>query len=196
MYALCDADRATYPIPGFGTATRRLKVEDNFGNVVLDSTVNAASNVDVSWSPGGGNRTYYVRGWSYFSWPTAATLTIQGMYADVATGYYEFQYFLNTAVDGDFTISQGYGISADMSYDSSCDTSEETISSSSSSTVLRGQYGYASVTTGTSIYYGFSSYRLQNIIFIDGIGGLQHGDTFVKGVTTVTVNITTDCGLL
>jgi hypothetical protein len=118
------------------------------------------------------------------------------MYKDIGSGYYYFQYFLDTAVDGDFTISQGYGISADMSYDRSCDTSEETISSSSSSVVQKGQYGYANVTTGTSIYYGFSSYRLQNIIFIDGIGGLQHGDTFVKGVTTVTVNIQSNCGTL
>jgi hypothetical protein len=159
--------------------------------------VNAASNVDVSWSPGGGNRRYYVRGWSYFSWPTAATLTIQGMYVDVGTGQYSFQYFLDTAVDGDFTITPSGGISADMYFDYPCTgASEVNFGNSPGSTVLRGQYGYASVTTGTSIYYGFSSYALQNIIFIDGIGGLQHGDTFVRGATTVTVNITTDCGLL
>jgi hypothetical protein len=198
LYALCDADRATYPIPAFGTATRRLRVEDNFGNVVLDSTVNAASNVDVSWSPGGGNRRYYVRGWSYFSWPTAATLTIQGMYADVGTGYYAFQYFLNTAVDGDFTITPGGGISADMYFDYPCTgASEVNFGNSAASTVLRGQYQYGYVTTGQSSTYGFGAYKLQNIVFINGEPyGLQHGDTFVRGVTTVTININTSCGLL
>lgn len=192
MYALCDADRATYPIPSFGTATRRLKVEDNFGNVVLDSTVNAASNVDVSWSPGGGNRTYYVRGWSYFSWPTSATLTFGGLYVN-SSNRYVFQFELDTAVDGDFTVTANNGVQADMYFNAGCtDGSEVTFGNTPSTTVTRGQYGYGDVLTNEYHVYGFSSYRLINVVYIDG-DYYAHGSTFVRGATTVTVNITTSC---
>ena len=116
------------------------------------------------------------------------------MYVDIATGQYFFQYFLNNAVDGDFTITANGGISANMSYDGYCATSEEIISSSSSSVVQKGQFLYGFVSSGISAVYGFSSYALQNIIYINGEPyGLQHGDTFVRGATTVTVNISTFC---
>ena len=65
-----------------------------------------------------------------------------------------------------------------------------------SSNVIRetDNYLYGFVSSGISAVYGFSSYALRNIIYINGEPyGLQHGDTFVRGVTTVTVNINTNC---
>jgi hypothetical protein len=117
------------------------------------------------------------------------------MYVDGATGYYAFQYYLDTAVDGDFTISAGGGISADMYFGAGCSGgSEVNFGNASSSTVLKGQFGYGFTSTGISAVYGFSSYTLQNIVFIDGLGyGRANGDTFVIGATTVTVNISTFC---
>lgn len=193
IFAQASGNQATYPAPAFGTATRTLFIEDNAGNVINNVTVDYNSNTNKTFTVVGG-RKYYVRARTNFSWPTAATLSIGGMYVDGATGYYYFQYFLNTAVDGDFTITANGGISANMSYDGGCATSEEIISSSSSSVVQKGQFLYGFVSSGISAVYGFSSYALQNVIYINGEPyGLQHGDTFVRGVTTVTVNISTFC---
>jgi hypothetical protein len=182
-------------VPTFGTATRRLHIVDSAGNTINDVTVGYTSSTNKTFSVVGG-RTYYVRGYTNFSWPATATLTIMEMYEDIASGFYEFQYYLDNAVEGDFTITSNGGISANMYFSGDCSLgSEVTFLNSSSSTVLKGQYGYASVTTGESTSYGFGSYELQNAVYIDGEPYvLQHGDTFVRGATTVTVNIQTSCG--
>jgi hypothetical protein len=118
------------------------------------------------------------------------------MYVDGGTGQYTFQYYLDTAVDGDFTITANGGISADMYFEAGCSGgSEVNFGNASSSTVLKGQFGYGFTSTGISAVYGFSSYTLQNSLFVDG-NFYQHGDTFVRGVTTVTVNIFTGCSPL
>jgi hypothetical protein len=157
--------------------------------------VNAASNVDVSWSPGGGNRRYYVRGWSYFSWPTAATLTVSSL-ADNGSGQYVILCTLDTAVDGNFTIDSPYGVGADMYLGSDCNgPSEGSVGNNASLTVTRGQYGLFNLTTGLAPIYGFSAYRFYGYVYIDG-NYYSHGSTFTRGATTVTVNITTDCNLI
>ena len=199
IYAQSQGFTGGYPAPGYGTATRTLTVTDSALNTLYTFTgdYTTYSNINTTFSIVGG-RNYFIRGRTDFSWPTAATLSIQGMYVDVATGYYAFQYFLDTAVDGDFTITPGGGISADMYFDYPCTgVSEVNFGNSVGSTVLKGQYQYGFVTTGQSSTYGFNAYALQNIVFINGEPyGLQHGDTFVRGVTTVTININTTCGLL
>ena len=70
---------------------------------------------------------------------------------------------------------------------------ETTFGNSDALTVTKGQFGYFFVTTGISAAYGFNSYNLQNVLYVDG-DLYGNGSTFVRGATTVTVNITTDCG--
>jgi hypothetical protein len=195
IFAQASGNPTAYPKPTFGTSTRRLLVTDSAGNTINDTTVDYNSNTNKTFSVVGG-RTYYARSYTNFSWPTEATLTIQGMYIDYGVSQYFFQYFLNTAVDGNFTITANGGISADMYFSADCTGgSEVSFSNSAASTVIKGQYGYGFVTTGQSSTYGFSSYTLQNSLFVDG-NFYQHGDTFVRGVTTVTVNIFTGCSPL
>ena len=196
IYAQSQGFTGGYPAPGYGTATRTLTVTDSALNTLYTFTgdYTTYSNINTTFSIVGG-RNYFIRGRTDFSWPTAATLSIQGMYVDVATLQYFFQYFLNTAVDGNFTITANGGISADMYFSGDCSGgSEVNFGNSAESVVLKGQYGYGFVSSGIPAFYGFSSYALQNIIYINGEPyGLQHGDTFVRGVTTVTVNINTNC---
>ena len=193
IFAQASGNTTAYPVPTFGTSTRRLHIVDSAGNTINDVTVGYTASTNKTFSVTGG-RTYYVRGYTNFSYPATATLTIMEMYEDIASGFYEFQYYLDDAVDGDFTISANGGISANMYFSGDCTGgSEVTFLNSSSSTVLKGQYGYSSVTTGESTSYGFGSYELQNAVYIDG-NFYNHGSTFVKGVTTVTVNIQTNCG--
>ena len=194
IYVQASGNPTAYPAPAYGTATRTLYVYDSALNTIINSTVDYNSNINVTFAAVGG-RTYYALASTNFSWPTAATLSIGGMYVDGATGYYAFQYYLDTAVDGDFTISAGGGISADMYFNAGCGGgSEVTFGNASSSTVLKGQYGFGYTSTGISATYGFSSYTLQNAVYIDGLGYARaNGDTFVIGVTTVTVNINTYC---
>jgi hypothetical protein len=194
IYAQSQGFTGGYPAPLYGTSTRTLNITDQAGNTVYNFTgdYTTYSNINTTFSIVGG-RNYFVRGRTDFSWPTEATLSIQGMYIDYGVSQYYFQYFLNTAVDGDFTITANGGISADMYFGAGCSGgSEVNFGNSPSSTVIKGQYGYGFVTTGQSSTYGFSSYTLQNSLFVDG-NFYQHGDTFVKGVTTVTVNIFTGC---
>jgi hypothetical protein len=195
IFAQASGNTTAYPVPSFGTSTRRLHIVDSAGNTINDTTVGYTASTNKTFSVIGG-RTYYVRGYTNFSYPTEATLSIQGMYIDYGVSQYFFQYYLNTAVDGDFTITASGGISADMYFSGDCTGgSEVNFGNSPSSTVIKGQYGYGYVTTGQSSTSGFSSYTLQNSLFVDG-NFYQHGDTFVKGVTTVTVNIFTGCSPL
>ena len=197
IYAQSQGYTGGYPAPTYGTSTRTLDITDSAANTIYNFTgdYTTYSNINTTFSIVGG-RNYFVRGRTDFSWPTEATLSIQGMYIDYGVSQYYFQYFLNTAVDGDFTITANGGISADMYFSADCTGgSEVNFGNSAESVVLKGQYGYGFVTTGQSSTYGFSSYRLVNAVIIDG-NFYQHGDTFVRGVTTVTVNVTTDCSPL
>ena len=70
--------------------------------------------------------------------------------------------------------------------------SEGSIGNSSFSTVTKGQFGTFSVGTGTFALFGFSAYKIYNVVYIDG-SPYYHGSTFTRGVTTVTVGIDTNC---
>lgn len=194
IYAQASGNTSSYPKPGYGTSTRRLLVTDSAGNTINDTTVDYNSSTNKTFSVVGG-RTYYVRGYTNFSWPTSAILTISEV-ADNGSGEYVFNYTLDTAVDGNFTIDSPYGIGADMYLASDCSgLPEGSIGNNVTSTVTKGQYGLFSVTTGTQAIYGFSSYTMYNVVYIDG-NAYYSGNTFTRGVTTVTVYINTDCRTL
>jgi hypothetical protein len=166
-------------------------VTDSAGNTINDTTVDYNSNTNKTFSVVGG-RTYYVRGYTNFSYPTSAFLYISGVFQN-AGGEYVFVYNLSDAVDGNFTIDSPYGISADMYLGPDCiGPSEGSIGNSSSSTVTKGQFGSFNVGTGTYAIYGFSAYRIYNVVYIDG-SPYYPGSTFTRGVTTVTVGIDTNC---
>jgi hypothetical protein len=114
-----------------------------------------------------------------------------GMYEDV-DGFYRFFYTLSDAVDGNFTISGPGGIYADMYMGETCIESEGSFTNSAAVTITKGQYGFGELPTIEPTYYGFSSYRLNNFVYVDG-NYYSNGSTFVIGVTTVTVNIVTSC---
>lgn len=190
IYAQASGNTSSYPKPTFGTSTRRLAITDSAGNVINDTTVDYNSSTNKTFSVVGG-RTYYVRGYTNFSWPATANLEIGGLY-DNASGYYVFSYYLDNAVEGDFTMNT-YGMSADMFFTLGCSgPSEDTIYNNAAVTVTKGQYGYGTVSTGYSTTYGFNSYRVNNFLYVDG-NYYQTGDTFVKGSTTVRVTISTSC---
>jgi hypothetical protein len=194
IFAQASGNISTYPKPAYGTSTRRLLITDSAGNTINDVSVDYNSSTNKTFSVVGG-RTYYVRGFTNFSWPTSAILTISEV-ADDGSGQYIFNYTLDTAVDGNFTIDSPYGIGADMYLGSDCSgPSEGSIGNNVTSTVTKGQYGLFSVTTGTSAIYGFNSYRIYNVVYIDG-SPYYSGNTFTRGVTTVTVYINTDCRTL
>ena len=69
---------------------------------------------------------------------------------------------------------------------------EDTIYNNAAATVTKGQYGLGNISTGYSTSYAFNYYKLNNFVYIDG-DYYQHGSTFVKGATTVTVSLSTDC---
>ena len=191
IFAQASGNISSYPKPTFGTSTRRLYIVDSAGNTINDTTVDYNSSTNKTFSVVGG-RTYYVRGYTNFSWPTSATLTIGGLYA-AGSGFYNFVFELSTAVDGDFTFTSPSGITADMFFSSGCSgPSEATFGNSSAVTVSKGQYGYGDIPTTETTSYGFSSYRLNNFVYIDG-DYYANGSTFVRGVTTVTVSINTNC---
>jgi hypothetical protein len=191
IFAQASGNTTAYPKPTYGTSTRRLYVVDSAGNVINDTTVDYNSSTNKTFSVVGG-RTYYVRGYTNFSWPTSATLSFGGLYVN-GLNKYVFQFYLDTAVDGDFTVTANNGVQADMYFNAGCtDGSEVTFGNTPSTTVTRGQYGYGDVLTNEYHVYGFSSYRMVNVVYIDG-DYYAHGSTFVRGATTVTVNITTSC---
>jgi hypothetical protein len=196
IYAQSSCDIGGFPAPTYGTSTRTLTVSDSAGNTVYNFTgdYTTYNNINTTFSIVGG-RNYFVRGRTDFSWPTSAILTISEV-ADDGSGQYVFNYTLDTAVDGDFTIDSPYGIGADMYTVSDCSgPSEGSIGNNVTSTVTKGQYGLFSVTTGTFDIFGFSAYRLYNVVYING-SPYYSGNTFTRGVTTVTVYINTDCRTL
>jgi hypothetical protein len=70
--------------------------------------------------------------------------------------------------------------------------SEDTIYNNASAVVTKGQYGLGNISTGYSTTYAFNYYKLNNYVYIDG-NYYQNGSTFVKGATTVTVSLSTNC---
>ena len=194
IFAQASGNQATYPAPTFGTATRTLFIEDGAGNVINNITVNYNSNTNKTFTVVGG-RKYYVRARTNFSWPTSAILTVSSL-ADNGSGQYVILCTLDTAVDGNFTITSPYGVGADMYLGSDCNgPSEGSVGNNASLTVTKGQYGLFNLTTGTAPIYGFSAYRFYGYVYIDG-EYYANGSTFTRGATTVTVNVTTDCNLI
>jgi len=192
IFAQASGNTTTYPDPGYGTATRRLHIVDSAANTINDVTVGYTSSTNKTFSVTGG-RTYYVRGYTNFSWPANATLTIAGMFLNNMTNKYNFICSLDTAVEGDFTITTNGGLSGDVYFGAGCPFPADTqLFNNVSSTVPKGQYGSFNVATNED-GAGFLSYQLQNAVYIDGTGLLFSGQQFVRGATTVTINVITDC---
>ena len=178
IYAQSQGNIGSYPAPTYGTATRTLTVTDSALNTLYNFTgdYTTYSNINTTFSIVGG-RNYFVRGRTDFAWPAAATLTFGGLYVNGSNNYV-FQFYLDTAVDGDFTVTANNGVQADMYFNAGCtEQSEVTFGNTPSTTVTKGQYGYGDVLTTESDVYGFSSYRLINVVYIDG-DYYAHGSTF------------------
>jgi hypothetical protein len=194
LFAQASGNISSYPDPGYGTSTRRLQIVDSAGNTINDTTVAYTSSTNKTFSVVGG-RTYYVRGYTNFSYPTSATLTVSSL-ADNGSGEYIILCTLDTAVDGNFTIDSPYGVGADMYLGSDCNgPAEGSVGNNASLTVTKGQYGLFNLTTGLAPIYGFSAYRFYSFVYIDG-EYYADGSTFTRGVTTVTVNIDTNCNII
>jgi hypothetical protein len=194
LFAQASGNTTAYPVPSFGTSTRRLHIVDSAGNTINDTTVGYTASTNKTFSVVGG-RTYYVRGYTNFSYPTSAILTVSSL-ADNGSGQYVILCTLDTAVDGNFTIDSPYGVGADMYLGSDCNgPSEGSVGNNASLTVTKGQYGLFNLTTGLAPIYGFSAYRFYGYVYIDG-NYYSHGSTFTRGATTVTVNIDTNCNLI
>jgi hypothetical protein len=196
IYAQSQGYTGGYPAPTYGTSTRTLDITDSAANTIYNFTgdYTTYSNINTTFSIVGG-RNYFVRGRTDFYWPATANLYFVGITIDPSNDYF-FEYYLDTAVDGDFTITSNSGITADFFFGVSCAGGvEATFGNVPSSTVTSGQYGTGFIATGESHVYGFDSYNLNNFVYIDG-DYYAHGSTFVRGATTVTVNITTSCQTL
>jgi hypothetical protein len=189
LYAQASGNTGTYPKPTYGTSTRRLLITDSAGNTINDTTVDYNSSTNKTFSVVGG-RTYYVRGYTNFSWPSSATLTINGL-VDGGDGYYYYNYYLDNAVEGNFTIDAN-SLYADMFFSSCVGPSEDTIFNNTSTTITKGQYGSGNLSTLYSTAFAFAYQRLGNQIAIDG-NYYSNGSTFTKGATTVTIVINTSC---
>ena len=189
IYVQASGNPTAYPAPTYGTSTRTLYVYDSANNTIINTTVDYNSNLNVTFAAVGG-RTYRAFASTNFSWPATATLTLGGLY-DGGAGYYLFSYTLSDAVEGDFTMNN-IGMSADMYFTYCSGPSEDTIYNNASATITKGQYGLGNISTGYSTTYAFNYYKLNNYVYIDG-DYYQHGSTFVKGATTVTVSLSTDC---
>jgi len=191
IYAQASADPAYAP-PLFGTSTRNLNITDNAANTIFNSTTPYTTyNINTTFSIVGG-RNYFVRGRTDFAWPAAADLTFGGIFV-TALGFYKFVFNLTTAVDGDFTIDAPFGIQANMYIGGGCSGFPATqFGNSAAVTVTRGQYGYGELLTGEPEVPAIESYNLINSVYIEGSEYFD-GDVFQRGVTTVSVNIVTNC---
>jgi len=193
IFAQASGNTGSYPKPTYGTSTRRLLITDSAGNTINDVSVDYNSSTNKTFSVVGG-RTYYVRGYTNFSWPTYAELNITQLY-DNGSGQYVFEYYLDTAVEGNITMDAN-GMSAETYVSVGCPfPSDLTIYNSVSATITKGQYGYGYINTGVSTTYGLNSSSLNNYVDIDGTR-YYTGDTFTRGVTTVRVTVNTNCQAL
>jgi hypothetical protein len=192
IYVQASGNPTAYPAPAYGTATRTLHVYDSALNTIINTTVDYTGSLNVTFAAVGG-RTYRAFASTNFSWPSNATLTITGMFLNNFTNKYNFTCHLNTAVEGDFTITTNGGLSGDVHFGLGCPFPADTqLFNSVSSTVPKGQYGSFNVATNQD-GAGFDSYTLQNVVYIDGVGPLFSGQQFVRGATTVTIDVVTDC---
>jgi hypothetical protein len=189
IFAQASGNTSSYPKPTYGTSTRRLLITDTAGNTINDTTVDYNSSTNKTFSVVGG-RTYYVRGYTNFSWPTSAILTINYL-VDGGDGSYYYNYYLSDAVEGNFTIDSN-SLLADMFFTTCTGPSEDTIYSSQSVTITKGQYGSGNIATGYSTAFGFAYQRIVNQISIDG-NYYSAGDTFTRGATTVSISINVGC---
>lgn len=195
IYAQSQGNIGAYPAPTYGTSTRTLTVSDSAGNTLYNFTgdYTTYSNINTTFSIVGG-RNYFVRGRTDFSWPTYAELNIIQLY-DNGSGQYVFEYYLDTAAEGDITMDAN-GMSTEAYVSVGCPfPSDLTIYNSVSATITKGQYGYGYINTGVSTAYGLNSYSINNYVDIDGTR-YYTGDTFTRGVTTVRVTVNTNCQAL
>jgi hypothetical protein len=192
IFAQATGNIIDYPKPAYGTSTRRLYIVDSAGNTINDVTVDYNSNTTKTFTVVGG-RTYYVRGYTNFTYPSSATLYINGLFNYLSEYYYDV--YLDSVVEGTFSID-AYGISTDVYFTSDCTFgSEDTISSNAAATFTKGQSGTLYVPTGYSSVFGFVSQRVVNTIYING-NSYSNGSTFTLGNTTVTVVINRNCQLI
>ena len=189
IFAQASGNTTAYPEPSYGTSTRRLYVVDSAGNTINDTTVDYNSSTNKTFTVVGG-RTYYVRGYTNFSYPTSATLTLGGLYED-GYGYYRFFYTLSDAVDGNLIINNG-GAYADLYTQTGCSGGSEGVAVASAEvTITKGQYGFGEIPTAEPIS-SYLSYRLNNFVYVNG-DYYANGSAFAVGGTTVTVSIVTGC---
>jgi hypothetical protein len=201
IFAQASGNTTAYPKPIYGTSTRRLLISDSAGNTINDTTVDYNSSTNRTFSVVGG-RTYFVRGFTNYTYPVTATLFIVGLGIVLVEGqyYYAIGGGLSAYVDGSMTIKGGFGqgISGTL-YDTSDCSFGFDISSmqvESDFTMNRGFADGFFLKTGTLVGAPYSSYQFTNYVVIDhgsGLIGYSNGQTFVVGNTTVTVSIDTNC---
>jgi hypothetical protein len=188
IFAQASGNISTYPKPAYGTSTRRLLIKDSAGNTINDVSVDYDSSTNKTFTVVGG-RTYYVRGYTNFIYPSSATLTINGFFNN--SGYYYFAYDLSTGVEGTITIN-AFSIISDAYYTSDCSGyPDDYVQSQSDATISKGQYGIGYVSTGFP-YTGYASQKIRNQVQING-STYSNGSTFTLGATTVTVSINRFC---
>jgi hypothetical protein len=197
IFAQASGNISTYPKPAYGTSTRRLLITDSAGNTIDDTTVDYNSSTNKTFSVVGG-RTYYVRGYTNFSYPSSATLTIQNVSAfDLGGGLkYYIQGNLSDAVEGNIIIQAGQ-LNADLYSTAFCGASEGSLSNFLSDVTLnKGTFGSFNTDTGQSYSFGLDYFSFPSFITLNINGTNQtfsNGGQFITGNTTVTVNITQGC---
>jgi hypothetical protein len=202
IYAQASADPLFAP-PVFGTSTRNLNVTDQAGNTVFNSTTPYTTyNINTTFSIVGG-RNYYVRGRTDYVYPTTAVLYIFSLSVVLHNGEYYRTVTgdLSNPVDGSFTIKggPGSGVSGNLYDTEDCTFGFNTsyFYTAEDLTMNKGFYGFFSMRTDTQYFEGYNSFQFLNYIEIDNGGpnpiGLNNGQTFVVGTTTVTVSIPPDC---
>ena len=202
LFAQATANTTQFPMPIFGTSTRTLFIEDSAANVINNVTVGYNSNTNKTFTVVGG-RTYYVRASTNYVYPTTAVLYIYYLGVTLHNGEY-FRTItgdLSNWVDGSFTIKggPGTGVSGNLYDTIDCEFGFNTsyFQQAEDLTMNRGFYGIFSMRTDTQYFEGYNSFQFLNYIVIDNGGpnpiGLNNGQTFVVGTTTVTVSIPPDC---
>jgi hypothetical protein len=202
LFVSATANTTQFPEPIFGTSTRTLYIEDSAGNVINNVTVGYTSNTNKTFSVVGG-RTYRARHSTSYVYPTTANLYIY--YLGVVE--YNGEYYrsivgeLSNWVDGNFIIKggPGTGVSGNLYDQFDCTFGYDTsyFQQADDLTMNKGFYGNFSMRTNTQYFGGYNSFAFINYIAIDNGGanpiGLNNGQTFVVGTTTVTVNIPQVC---
>jgi hypothetical protein len=202
LFVQATANTTQFPEPIFGTSTRTLYVYDSANNTIINSTVNYNSNINTTFSVVGG-RTYRAYASTQYTYPTTAVLYIFSLSVVLHNGEYYRTVTgdLSNWVDGSFTIKggPGFGVSGNLYDTTDCTFGFNTSNfyTAEDFAMNRGFYGFFSMRTDTQYFEGYNSFQFLNYIAIDNGGpnpiGLNNGQTFVVGTTTVTVSIPPDC---